>query len=153
MPPLFDGPGPVRTVLYEKHEEHGKDGGAPEMTGRAEREDRTERETGEAMETAENGGNTGSGEPGTRRGGTELGAGAARDTEEVRERLPRDPRDQQATEDHDEDPLAIPVPGGPGDDDGNGELPGTDEAGAGPRGRSTKGTVHPEHPTPEEPSG
>lgn len=64
--------------------------------------------------------------------------------------LPRDPQPQQARDDHDEDPLAIPVPEGTADDD---ELPGPDQAGSGPRRRPERGTVHPEHPTPQEPTG
>ncbi|MEU6599536.1 hypothetical protein [Streptomyces flaveolus] len=31
-------------------------------------------------------------------------------------------------------------------------VPDTDEAGTGPRGASRPGTVHPEHPSPDEPS-
>ncbi|MBL1084468.1 hypothetical protein JK359_21295 [Streptomyces actinomycinicus] len=31
-------------------------------------------------------------------------------------------------------------------------VPDTDEAGSGPQGAPRSGTVHPEHPAPEEPS-
>ncbi|MFF9063926.1 hypothetical protein ACF09E_01070 [Streptomyces sp. NPDC014891] len=44
-------------------------------------------------------------------------------------------------------------PGETGDAGGpDGELPDTDEAGTGPAGRTRRGTVHPEHPAPGEPT-
>ncbi|MFJ4681953.1 hypothetical protein ACIQNG_08035 [Streptomyces sp. NPDC091377] len=81
--------------------------------------------------------------------------------------VPRDPPDQQAT--GEEDPLEIVVPdsqkrsdgqkGPDGQQKSDGHeaeedegLPDTDEAGSGPKGRAPKGTVHPEHPTPQEPA-
>ncbi|MFF7442040.1 hypothetical protein [Streptomyces sp. NPDC008122] len=70
------------------------------------------------------------------------------------EPVPRDPADQQATA---EDPLSVPLPEGAGEasppDTGEASPPDTDEAGTGPRGRVREGTVHPEHPAPEEPPG
>ncbi|WP_445397871.1 hypothetical protein ACSMX9_27220 [Streptomyces sp. LE64] len=70
------------------------------------------------------------------------------DSERDREPLPRDPQDQQATGDH--DPLAVPLPGRHHQDE---ELPDTDEAGSGPTSGRSTGTVHPEHPEPDEPTG
>ncbi|WP_086832513.1 hypothetical protein [Streptomyces sp. NRRL B-24572] len=68
------------------------------------------------------------------------------------EPLPREPEDQQATGkeigDESEDPLAVPLP----EEAGKGSPPDTDVAGTGPRGRVREGTVHPEHPAPEEPA-
>ncbi|MEV5681279.1 MULTISPECIES: hypothetical protein [unclassified Streptomyces] len=61
--------------------------------------------------------------------------------------LPRDPEDQLA---NDDDPLTVPVPAGL--EEGT-ELPDTDEAGTGPVGSRNDGSVHPEHPIPDEPSG
>ncbi|MFE4669726.1 hypothetical protein ACFRI7_30205 [Streptomyces sp. NPDC056716] len=67
--------------------------------------------------------------------------------------VPRDPQDQQATGDHENDPLSVPVPDEPeGRDERAGQVPDTDEAGSGPRGRAANGTVHPEHPEPDEPT-
>ncbi|MER7949586.1 hypothetical protein ABTY59_19565 [Streptomyces sp. NPDC096079] len=63
------------------------------------------------------------------------------------EPLPRDREDQQAAAG---DPLSVPVPVSEETDDG--KVPDPDEAGTGPRGRPRDGTVHPEHPTPEEPA-
>ncbi|TXS16191.1 hypothetical protein EAO71_34980 [Streptomyces sp. ms191] len=63
------------------------------------------------------------------------------------EPLPRDREDQQATDD--EDPLSIPEPAPRDEDD---QLADTDVSGTGPRGRTRSGTVHPEHPTPDEPA-
>ncbi|EGX56162.1 hypothetical protein SZN_29160 [Streptomyces zinciresistens K42] len=80
--------------------------------------------------------------------------------------IPRDLPDQQA--DGGEDPWEVPVrsgrPGrsgghgeseaGPDDTDGDADdVPDTDEAGTGRRGERQSGTVHPEHPAPEEPTG
>ncbi|MEV7502357.1 hypothetical protein [Streptomyces sp. NPDC093018] len=71
--------------------------------------------------------------------------------------VPRDMPDQQARSD---DPWDLPADkgGGNDEDDGDGgdggapgdELPDTDEAGTGPRGAPHTGTVHPEHPGPDE---
>lgn len=66
------------------------------------------------------------------------------------EPLPREPQNLQAADDEGEDPLAIPVPEVPGEDD---ELPDTDEAGTHPKGRPRGHNVHPEHPAPDEPTG
>ncbi|MFE7135999.1 hypothetical protein ACFVIM_34630 [Streptomyces sp. NPDC057638] len=66
------------------------------------------------------------------------------------EPLPRDPQDQQATDDHDDDPLEITVPPEDRQDE---DLPDTDEAGTGPKGRRRTATIHPEHPEPDEPTG
>ncbi|MEU9606024.1 hypothetical protein [Streptomyces sp. NPDC048057] len=68
---------------------------------------------------------------------------------EQEEPLPRDPQNQQATDD-DEDPWAVDEPARRPEDD---ELPDTDEAGSGPEGGRRTATVHPEHPTPDEPTG
>ncbi|MFH0519425.1 hypothetical protein ACHBTE_19910 [Streptomyces sp. M41] len=63
--------------------------------------------------------------------------------------IPRDMPDQQATAG--EDPWEIPV--GPADDRKEpDDVPDTDESGTGRQGAPQSGTVHPEHPTPEEPS-
>ncbi|MEU0686996.1 hypothetical protein [Streptomyces uncialis] len=64
--------------------------------------------------------------------------------------LPRDPENQQADGDHDDAPLAIPVPEGPGQDE---EPPGTGEPGPGREDDHRDGRVHPEHPVPDEPTG
>jgi len=56
------------------------------------------------------------------------------------EPVPRDLPDQQA--DAGEDPWEVPVGGRD-----------TDEAGTGRQGASQSGTVHPEHPAPEESPG
>jgi hypothetical protein len=64
--------------------------------------------------------------------------------------VPRDMPDQQARPD--EDPWDV-APGRPGDDEPDEDVaPDTDEAGSGPRGAQRSGTVHPEHPTPDEPT-
>ncbi|MES4887950.1 hypothetical protein [Streptomyces sp. NPDC096012] len=63
--------------------------------------------------------------------------------------VPRDLPDQQAQPN--DDPWEVP----PGRDTGeqeNEDVPDTDEAGSGPKGAPRSGTVHPEHPTPQEPS-
>ncbi|MFE5812452.1 hypothetical protein ACFQ6S_03400 [Streptomyces sp. NPDC056479] len=69
---------------------------------------------------------------------------------ESEEPVPRDLPDQQA--DAGEDPWEVPVESA---DDGAeaDDVPDTDEAGTGRQGAPRSGTVHPEHPTPEEPSG
>ncbi|MFD4831218.1 hypothetical protein ACFWPV_15390 [Streptomyces uncialis] len=64
--------------------------------------------------------------------------------------LPRDPEDQQADGDHDDDPLTIPVPDGPEQDE---ETPGADASGPEPEDDPRDGRVHPEHPVPDEPTG
>nr|WP_151774198.1 hypothetical protein [Streptomyces abyssomicinicus] len=71
--------------------------------------------------------------------------------------MPRDPQDQQATEDDDRWD-AEPRPAGTGPDDrpgegGDEELPDTDEAGTGRPGAPHGGSPNPEHPVPEEPAG
>lgn len=69
-----------------------------------------------------------------------------RTRQQSEEPLPRDIEDQQAAEG--EDPLAVPVPDESATDE---DLPDTDEAGTGPRGAARDASVHPEHPTPDEP--
>ncbi|MEU2354936.1 hypothetical protein ABZ599_18535 [Streptomyces misionensis] len=59
--------------------------------------------------------------------------------------VPRDLPDQQSGPDDHWDP-DHPAPG-PAED-----APDPDEAGAGPRDAPRSGTVHPEHPAPQEPS-
>ncbi|MFE1248072.1 hypothetical protein [Streptomyces sp. NPDC058766] len=77
------------------------------------------------------------------------------------EPVPRDMPDQQA--DAGEDPWDVaPRFTGAGKDDGDradeaggessGDVPDTDEAGTGRQGVPRSGTVHPGHPTPDEPS-
>ncbi|MGW8762685.1 hypothetical protein ACWGN5_09310 [Streptomyces sp. NPDC055815] len=61
------------------------------------------------------------------------------------EPLPRDREDEQAAAG---DPLSVPVP----EEAGDPRAPDTDEAGSGPRGRPRDGTIHPEHPVPDEPA-
>lgn len=64
--------------------------------------------------------------------------------------VPRDLPDQQARPG--DDPWDV-APGHPVDDEPDEETaPDPDEAGAGPRGAPRTGTVHPEHPAPDEPS-
>ncbi|MEV5174258.1 hypothetical protein AB0L10_25015 [Streptomyces flaveolus] len=64
--------------------------------------------------------------------------------------VPRDLPDQQAG--FGEDPWDV-TPGHGVDDEPDEEVvPDTDEAGTGPRGAPRPGTVHPEHPSPDEPS-
>ncbi|MYW21515.1 hypothetical protein GT039_39625 [Streptomyces sp. SID2955] len=67
--------------------------------------------------------------------------------------VPRDLPDQQAGPG--DDPWDV-VPGHPvgdePDDERDEQAPDTDEAGSGPRGAPSTGTVHPEHPEPQEPS-
>ncbi|MES9525573.1 hypothetical protein [Streptomyces capoamus] len=60
--------------------------------------------------------------------------------------VPRDMPDQQARPD--EDPWDV----APGRTPGTNTVPDTDEAGTGPRGAAHPGTVHPEHPDPQEPA-
>ncbi|MFD8371332.1 hypothetical protein ACFV2Z_11265 [Streptomyces sp. NPDC059688] len=59
--------------------------------------------------------------------------------------VPRDMPDQQAQTDEDRRDAV------PDEPDGDG-VPDTDEAGSGPRGAPRSGTVHPEHPEPDEPT-
>ncbi|MFK4144745.1 hypothetical protein [Streptomyces sp. NPDC004065] len=71
--------------------------------------------------------------------------------------VPRDMPDQQVREGEDPwdaAPVREPDGGNGSEDDGSGPdaAPGTDEAGSGPRGAPEQGTVHPEHPVPQEPS-
>ncbi|MBL1103989.1 hypothetical protein JK361_05100 [Streptomyces sp. 5-8] len=64
--------------------------------------------------------------------------------------VPRDMPDQQARQDADPWDVAS---GRAADDEPDEEAaPDPDEAGTGPRGAPRSGTVHPEHPTPEEPT-
>ncbi|QTE02608.1 hypothetical protein [Streptomyces cyanogenus] len=64
--------------------------------------------------------------------------------------VPRDMPDQQARPD--EDPWDV-APGRTQDDEPDeASVPDTDEAGTGPSGAPRSGTVHPEHPAPQEPS-
>lgn len=66
------------------------------------------------------------------------------------EPVPRDLPDQQA--DAGEDPWEVPVE--PVDDTTEADdVPDMDEAGTGRQGAPQSGTVHPEHPAPEEPTG
>ncbi|MGW0080233.1 hypothetical protein [Streptomyces sp. NPDC003393] len=68
--------------------------------------------------------------------------------------VPRDMPDQQARPGEDpweaaEADARRSVRSGPGSDD----VPDTDEAGTGRKGRRNAATVHPEHPAPDEPPG
>lgn len=66
------------------------------------------------------------------------------------EPVPRDPPDQQA--DAGEDRWEVPVE--PVGDAAEGDdVPDMDEAGTGRQGAPRSGTVHPEHPAPQEPPG
>ncbi|MBT2416791.1 hypothetical protein J7F01_09745 [Streptomyces sp. ISL-22] len=66
------------------------------------------------------------------------------------EPIPRDLPDQQA--DAGEDPWEVSV--APADDTAEADdVPDLDEAGTGRQGAAQPGTVHPEHPAPEEPTG
>ncbi len=92
---------------------------------------------------------------------------AAQTEEDPDQPVPRDPPDQQAQEGGDK--LDIPRPESLKDDadEGDGtqhtdpddkgqsdkELPDADESGAGPTGKPRSGSVHPEQPVPDEPSG
>ncbi|MFI6561980.1 hypothetical protein [Streptomyces sp. NPDC050534] len=62
------------------------------------------------------------------------------------EPVPRDLPDQLVREG--EDPLDIPLP--PGEEEADGEVPDTDEAGTGRQDGPRSATVHPEHPSPDE---
>ncbi|MGV4980545.1 hypothetical protein ACWC0C_26555 [Streptomyces sp. NPDC001709] len=64
--------------------------------------------------------------------------------------VPRDMPDQQAGAG--EDPWEVAAGRPPEDDSAPpDDVPDTDEAGTGPRGAPRSGTVHPEHPAPDEP--
>jgi hypothetical protein len=63
--------------------------------------------------------------------------------------VPRDLPDQQAQPD--DDPWEV-LPGRDAGEQENEDVPDTDEAGSGPKGAPRSGTVHPEHPAPQEPS-
>lgn len=66
--------------------------------------------------------------------------------------VPRDPPDQQASQD--EDPLeVIPAPDRPGESEDHDDVPDTNEAGTGRRGAPHSAGVHPDQPVPDEPSG
>lgn len=58
--------------------------------------------------------------------------------------IPRDMPDQQAHEGED------PWDADPARDTADGSVPDTDEAGTGRQGAPHAGTVHPEHPVPDE---
>ncbi|WP_381558554.1 hypothetical protein [Streptomyces eurythermus] len=66
--------------------------------------------------------------------------------------VPRDMPDQQVGAGKDR--WDVTAPERPAEDgrgeDGEGTAPDTDEAGTGPRGAPRAGTVHPEHPGPDE---
>ncbi|WP_406431801.1 hypothetical protein OHB00_05490 [Streptomyces sp. NBC_00631] len=64
--------------------------------------------------------------------------------------VPRDLPDQQAGSGQDPWEAAEHRP--PQEDRDDGGLPDTDEAGSGPRGAPSSGSVHPENPVPDEPS-
>lgn len=70
------------------------------------------------------------------------------------EPIPRDMPDQQA--DTGEDPWEAGPSHAEGDttkeDERATDVPDTDEAGTGRQGAPQSGTVHPEHPVPDEPS-
>ena len=63
--------------------------------------------------------------------------------------VPRDMPDQEALPEEDRRDAVPGQPAGEPDEDG---VPDTDEAGSGPAGAPRSGTVHPEHPTPDEPT-
>ncbi|MFC9076192.1 hypothetical protein ACFTY7_03910 [Streptomyces sp. NPDC057062] len=68
--------------------------------------------------------------------------------------IPRDMPDQQAGEE--EDPWDARPGRGSGknaEDERADDVPDTDEAGTGRRGGPRSGTIHPDHPEPDEPSG
>ncbi|GHI03652.1 hypothetical protein AQI88_35950 [Streptomyces cellostaticus] len=67
-----------------------------------------------------------------------------------REPVPRDLPDQQARPGG--DPWEAAAGQRPDDEPGAEDVPEPDEAGTGPRGAPRSATVHPEHPTPQEPS-
>lgn len=64
--------------------------------------------------------------------------------------VPRDLPDQQA--DTVEDPWEVPVESADDTTEAD-DVPDTDEAGTGRHGARQSGTVHPEHPAPEESPG
>nr|WP_262008743.1 hypothetical protein [Streptomyces sp. FIT100] len=75
-----------------------------------------------------------------------------RDRETDGEPVPRDPPDQQASEEDDRwDPGTDAR--GPNDRDGHEDVPDVDEAGAGPRGAPRSAGVRQDQPVPDEPSG
>ncbi|WP_318200002.1 hypothetical protein [Streptomyces sp. SCL15-4] len=68
--------------------------------------------------------------------------------------VPRDMPDQQAGAEEDRWDVTPERPARDGRDEDESDratAPDTDEAGTGPRGAPRAGTVHPEHPTPDEP--
>lgn len=66
--------------------------------------------------------------------------------------VPRDLPDQQARPGS-KDPWETAAAQRPADEPGADEdVPDIDEAGTGPRGAPRSATVHPEHPTPDEPA-
>ncbi|MGW6455770.1 hypothetical protein ACWF94_07545 [Streptomyces sp. NPDC055078] len=66
--------------------------------------------------------------------------------------VPRDPPDQQSREHEDGDPLDVPRTPSSGEA-ADRSLPDTDQSGAGRSGEPRSGSVHPEQPVPDEPSG
>lgn len=79
--------------------------------------------------------------------------GPAKNEADDNTQVPRDLPDQQAQDG--EDRLDVPHPETP-DDRAPGpdeSVPDVDETGAGPRGAPRSGSVHPEQPVPDEPSG
>ncbi|MEU2423434.1 hypothetical protein ABZ619_20825 [Streptomyces sp. NPDC007851] len=64
--------------------------------------------------------------------------------------VPRDMPDQQAGSGR--DPWDEAEGRRPGQEDGDTAVPDTDEAGTGPRGAPSVGSVHPDAPPPDEPA-
>ncbi|MFF5438411.1 hypothetical protein [Streptomyces achromogenes] len=64
--------------------------------------------------------------------------------------VPRDMPDQQAGAGEDRWDVTARPAGDGRDEGGEDTAPDTDEAGTGPRGAPRTGTVHPEHPGPDE---
>ncbi|GAA1258220.1 hypothetical protein [Streptomyces javensis] len=68
---------------------------------------------------------------------------------EERGGIPRDLPDQQAQD----GPDHLDVADADHESDDTDDIPETDESGTGRRGRPQTGSVHPEQPVPDEPSG
>lgn len=66
------------------------------------------------------------------------------------EPVPKDLPDQQAATG--EDPWEVPVESADDTTEAD-DIPDLDEAGTGRKGAPQPGTVHPEHPVPQEPTG
>ncbi|MCQ8831413.1 hypothetical protein NQU54_20655 [Streptomyces samsunensis] len=71
------------------------------------------------------------------------------DRRQERGGIPRDLPDQQAQD----GPDPLDVAGVDQEPDGVDDVPETDESGTGRRGEPRTGSVHPEQPVPDEPSG